>query len=91
MRVGVHAGGCVRVFLQHMRGRRVKRLLILLVGDVLVFVHAAQDVVGAVVGDGGVIHALLLPRVEIPARIVVVGRVACARQHGAFAERQFAQ
>ena len=91
VRVGVHAGSRVRVFLQHMRGRRVKRLLILLVGDVLVFVHAAQDVVGAVVGDGGVIHALLLPRVEIPARIVVVGRVACARQHGAFAERQFAQ
>ena len=77
--------------LQHVRGIGRQRRDVLLVGDELVFVHHAQGVIGAVVGDGRVIGGLALPGVEIAPGIIVVGIGAHAGQHGALAQRQIAQ
>ena len=91
MRIIVHAAGGGGIRLQHIGRGRIQGLLILLVGDELVLVHAAQDVVRAVVGDGDVIHTLLGAGVEVPPGIVVIGAVAGAGQHGALPQCQLRQ
>ena len=72
--------------LQHMCGGGVQRLLILLLGNKLVFIHAAQHIVGAVVGQSLVIGRIGGAGIKVAARVVVVGIVGQPRQHGAFAQ-----
>ena len=76
---------------QHMCGGGVQRLLILLLGDKLVFIHATQHIVGAVVGQSLVIGRIGGAGIKVAARVVVVGIVGQPRQHGAFAQGQLAE
>ncbi|MBQ2321202.1 MAG: cytochrome c biogenesis protein ResB, partial [Bacteroidales bacterium] len=86
MGILIHTAARGRILLQHAGRHGVQRLLILLPGNELVLIHAAQNVIRAIVGDGNVIDALLGAGVEIAAGIVVIGAVAGAGEHGALAQ-----
>ena len=91
MGVGIHPRAGAGVVLQHIGRGRVQRLLILLVGDELILIHAAQHIVGAVVGDAHIVHTLLGAGVVVAAGIVVIGAVAGAGQNGALPQGQLRQ
>ena len=91
VRILIHPVALGSGSLQHIRRGGIQRLLILCLRDKLVFIHAAQHVVGAVVGQLSVVRRLGLTDVEVPAGIVIIGVVRQPGQHGAFAQRQLTQ
>ena len=91
MRVLIHAVAFGGGGFQHVGRSGVQRFLILGLRDEFVFIHAAQHVVGTVVGQLPIIRGFRLTDIEIPAGVVIIGIVGQPSQHGAFAQRQFAQ
>ena len=89
MGIGIHAVSAAGRFPQHCRRLRIKRCLILFIGDILVFIHTAEYVIGTVIRNRRVILVPVLPGVIVPPGIVIVRIIGRARQHGAFPQRQF--
>ncbi len=77
--------------LQHMRRGGVQRLLVLLMGDELVFIHAAQHIIRAIVGKRLVVGGVGGAGVEVAAGIIVVRVVGQTCEHGALAQGQLTQ
>ncbi len=85
--IGVERPG-FRVLPQDSGRLRVLRFGEFLQGNHLVFIHHAQNIVGAVVDAGNVVDAFSGTGVEVPTGIVVVGVGGHPGQHGTLPEGQ---